>query len=116
MGNNNGCKIVGIGSIKIKMFDGVMRTLHGVRHAPKLKRNMISLGMLDNSKYSFNSDNEGIRVTKGGTVVMRGEKKNGLYVLIGSSAPVNALMTAESDVDKTKFWYLRLAHMSMKGL
>ncbi|KAH9750670.1 hypothetical protein KPL71_013960 [Citrus sinensis] len=100
------------GSIKIKMFDGVMRTLHGVRHAPKLKRNMISLGMLDNSKYSFNSDNEGIRVTKGGTVVMRGEKKNGLYVLIGSSAPVNALMTAESDVDKTKFWYLRLAHMN----
>ncbi|KAH9801739.1 Integrase catalytic domain-containing protein [Citrus sinensis] len=66
--------------------------------------------------YSFNSDNGGIRVTKGGTIVMRGEKKNGLYVLIGSSVPTNAVMTAESDIDKTKLWHLRLAHMSMKGL
>ena len=102
MGNNNGCKIVGIGTIKIKMFDGVIRTLHGVRHAPELKRNLISLGMLDNSKYSFNSDNGGIRVTKEGTKVMRGEKKNGLYVLIGSYVPTNVVMTAASDVDKTK--------------
>ena len=98
------------------MFDGVIRIIHGVRHAPKLKRNLISLGMLDNSKYSFNSDNGGIRVAKGGTMVMRGEKKNGLYVLIGSSVPTNAVMTAESDIDKTKLWHLRLAHMSMKGL
>ncbi|KAH9658262.1 Integrase catalytic domain-containing protein [Citrus sinensis] len=98
--------------VKIKMFDGVIRILHGVRHAPELKRNPISLGMLDNSKYSFNSDNGGIRVTKGGTIVMRGEKKNGLYMLIGSSAPANAVMTVESDVDKTNLWHLRLAHMN----
>ena len=116
MGNNNGCKIVGIGLVKIKMFDEVTRILHGVRHAPELKRNLISLGMLDNFKYSFNSDNGGIRVTKGGTIVMRGEKKNGLYVSIGSSIPVNVVMTVESDVDKTKVWHLRLAHISMKGL
>ncbi|KAH9658263.1 Integrase catalytic domain-containing protein [Citrus sinensis] len=61
-------------------------------------------------------DNGGIRVTKGGTIVMRGEKKNGLYMLIGSSAPANAVMTVESDVDKTNLWHLRLAHMSMKRL
>ncbi|KAH9801551.1 hypothetical protein KPL71_001080 [Citrus sinensis] len=90
------------GLVKIKMFDEVTRILHGVRHAPELKRNLISLGMLDNFKYSFNSDNGGIRVTKGGTIVMRGEKKNGLYVSIGSSIPVNVVMTVESDVDKTK--------------
>ncbi|KAH9679843.1 hypothetical protein KPL71_026299 [Citrus sinensis] len=104
-------------SIKIKMFDGVIRILHGVRHAPELKRTLISLGMLDNSKYSFNSNNGGIRVTKGGTVVMRGEKKNGLYVFIGSSVPANAVMTAESDVvEKFKVWKALVENQSGRKL
>ncbi|KAH9763595.1 hypothetical protein KPL70_001222 [Citrus sinensis] len=55
-----------------------------------------------NEKKKDQKDNGGIRVTKGGTIVMRGEKKNGLYVSIGSSIPVNVVMTVESDVDKTK--------------
>jgi hypothetical protein len=37
MGNNVSCKTVGIGSIKIKMFDGIVRMLIEVRHVPKLK-------------------------------------------------------------------------------
>lgn len=72
--------------------------------------------MLDNSKYSFNSNNGEICVTKEGSVVMECEKKIRLYVLIGSSIPANVVMTVESDVDKTKVWHLRLAHISMKGL
>lgn len=63
-----------IGYVKIKMYDGVIKTLHGVSHAPELKRNMISLSMLDSSKYLFNFDNVGIKVTNGGSVVMKDEK------------------------------------------
>jgi hypothetical protein len=37
MGNDISCKSVGIGSIKIKMFDGIVRTLMDVRHVPNLK-------------------------------------------------------------------------------
>lgn len=40
--------------------------------------------MLDSSRYSFKLDSDGIKVTKEGSIVMKGEKKNGLYVLIGS--------------------------------
>lgn len=47
------------------MLDGVFKTLHGVRHALGLKRNLISLGMLDSSEYSFKSDNGGIELIKG---------------------------------------------------
>lgn len=49
MENHNACKIVGIGYIKIEMFDGITKTLEQVRHVPKLKKNLISLGLLDNS-------------------------------------------------------------------
>ena len=42
--NDNSCKIIGVGTIKIKMFAGVVRTLSYVRHVSDLRRNLISLG------------------------------------------------------------------------
>ena len=47
MGNNASCKISGIGMIQIKMFHEVVRIFGNVRHVPHLKRNMISLSILD---------------------------------------------------------------------
>jgi hypothetical protein len=47
MGNDMACKIVGIRTIKIKMHDGIVRTLTEVRHVPGLKKNLISTGALD---------------------------------------------------------------------
>lgn len=42
MGNDVLCKVIGIGTIKIRMFDGIMRTLGDVRHVPELRKNLIS--------------------------------------------------------------------------
>ena len=53
MGNNMSCKVVGIGTIQIKMHDGIVRTLTGVRHVPELKKNLISLGILDSQGCKF---------------------------------------------------------------
>ena len=39
MENNVTCKTVGIGSIKIKMYDGIVRTLIDVRYVPELRKN-----------------------------------------------------------------------------
>ena len=47
MGNDTVCPIEGIGSINIRMFDGVVRKLQGVRYVSELKKNLISLGTLD---------------------------------------------------------------------
>ena len=47
MGNDHPCRVVGIGSVRIKMFDGVVCTLTNVRYIPKMKKNLISLGVLD---------------------------------------------------------------------
>ncbi len=43
------CNVLGVGTVKIRMHDGVVRTLTGVRHISGLKRNLISLREL-NSK------------------------------------------------------------------
>ena len=47
MRNNASCKIDGIRTVIIKIFDGVVKTLGDVRHIPNLKRNLISLITLD---------------------------------------------------------------------
>ncbi|KAL0003708.1 hypothetical protein SO802_011269 [Lithocarpus litseifolius] len=41
MDNDVACKVVGIGTIKIKMFNNVVRTLGEVRHVPEVKNNLM---------------------------------------------------------------------------
>ena len=54
-------------------------------------------------------------MTKGDSILMKGEKRKGLYVLFGSYIPASTAMTVESNIDKTKLWHLRLGHISVKG-
>ncbi|KAG8499112.1 hypothetical protein CXB51_005523 [Gossypium anomalum] len=58
MGNNASCKIVGVGTIKVKMFDEIVKTLSDVRHVPELKRNLISLSTLDSKGYRYTAESE----------------------------------------------------------
>ena len=43
MGANFPNKVMGIGTVRIKMHDGVIRTLANVRHVPDMENNLISL-------------------------------------------------------------------------
>ncbi|KAF3665063.1 Beta-glucosidase 13 [Capsicum annuum] len=62
--NNTPCKITGIRKIRIKMFDGVVRTLGDVRYVPDLKRNLISLSTLDSNSYRCIGEGGVLKVTK----------------------------------------------------
>lgn len=81
MGNNAACKLVGIGSIRIKMHYGIMRTLTDARHAPDLRKNMISLGTLDSNSYTYKAEGGVLKVLKSALVGMKGLRKNGIYLL-----------------------------------
>ena len=58
MANGTQSRIVGVGIVRIHMFDGVVQTVTGVRHVPCLKRNLISLGTLDARGYRYSSQVE----------------------------------------------------------
>ena len=64
MGNNASCKVAGIGTVRIKMFNGVVRTLGDVRHVPDLKRNSISLSTLDAKGYKYTSEGGVLKISK----------------------------------------------------
>ncbi|KAG8498240.1 hypothetical protein CXB51_007432 [Gossypium anomalum] len=119
MGNNASCKIAGVGTIKVKMFDGVIRTLSDVRHVPELKRNLISLNTLDSKGYRYTAKSGVLKISKGSIVVMKGQRKiTKLYVLQGSTVTSNVVVASSSlsDNNITKLWYMRLGHMSENGM
>ncbi|KAG8480001.1 hypothetical protein CXB51_025036 [Gossypium anomalum] len=92
MGNNASCKIAGVGTIKVKMFDRAVRTLSDVRHVPELKRNLISLSTLDSKGYRYTAESS---------------------TVTGDAAVASSSL---SDDDITKLWHMRLGHMSENGM
>ena len=84
MGNNNSCKVIGVGSMRIKLHDGSVKTLTDVRHIPDLKKNLISLGTLDKSGCSYKAEGGVLNVIRGSMVLMKGLLVQGLYVLQGT--------------------------------
>jgi hypothetical protein len=111
MGNDATCTIIGMGTIKIKMSNGVVRILEEVRHIPDMRKNLISLGTLDSKGYSYKSKNGIMKVSKGAMVVMTGQKiSSNVYKLLGNTILGGVAAVAESEDDDTLLWHIRLGH------
>ena len=93
IGNDATCLVIGIGTMKIKMFDGVVRVLSIVRHVPGLRKISISLGVMDDLGYSYSSKGGIIKITKGALTVMKGQKVSTLYKLIGNTVVRRVVVT-----------------------
>nr|KYP38714.1 Retrovirus-related Pol polyprotein from transposon TNT 1-94 [Cajanus cajan] len=118
MGNDMACKTIGIRTIQIKMHDGVIRTLTEVRHVPDLKKNLISVGVLDTKGFKCNVEGEAMEISKGSIVVIRGINKGNLYMLQGSTNSISESIsvTDKHTPDLTHLWYMLLGHMSERGM
>ncbi|KAE8673805.1 hypothetical protein F3Y22_tig00111772pilonHSYRG00229 [Hibiscus syriacus] len=118
LGDDRCCNIIGIGDVRIKMYDGSVRTLSGVRHIPVLKKNLISLGTLHKNGFipKADEDRETIRIVKGALTVMKGKMTAGnIYILLGSTV-VGEVHFIESCDDTTKLWHMSLALLSERGM
>jgi hypothetical protein len=116
MGNGAHCKIIGIRSIRIRMFDGVVTTLCDVRHVPEVEKNLISLGTLDSNSFSYKSGGGVMKVVKGAMIVMKGEKNSkNIYKLLRNTF-VGGAPFVEFESDNTILWHMRLGHMGERGM
>ena len=119
MGNNASCKVADIGTICIKMFDGVVRTLGDIRHVLDLKRNLISPSTLHAKGYKYIGEGGVLNISKGALVVMKVHQKTTmLYVLQGFTITGDVVVASPllSEDDITKLWHMRLGHMSENGM
>ena len=94
LGDDHPYKIASIRSIRVRMFDEMVQTLTNVKYIPELKKNLVSLGYLERSGFSFSSRARSgvLNISNGAMVVMRGRRmENNLYRLERS------MMIGESD-------------------
>ena len=105
-------KIIGIGDVEIKLSNGSIWKLQQVRHVPELKKNLISVGQLDESGHSINFAGGMWKVSKGAMVLARGKKTGTLYM---TSASGDTIATTEAE-NQADLWHHRLGHMSEKGM
>ena len=86
MGDDHALEIAGVGNIKIKMFDGSINTIQEVRHVKGLKKNLLSIGQLDNLGCKTHIKGGILKVVKGALVVMKAEKTiANLNMLLGDT-------------------------------
>ena len=83
MGDDHPCNIEGMGTVRIKMDDGIVRELKKVRYVPQLKRNFISVGTLEALGLVISIRDGVLKMIKGSMVVMEGVRRNNLYYLKG---------------------------------
>ena len=116
MGNNAMCRVIGIGTFKLRLQDGTLLMIKQVRHVPDLKRNIISLGMFDQMRYIIRLESGDLRVMNGSKTILKGNKKNGVYVLDGEVIAGELGFSRSIKIDNTRLWHLRLGHISENGL
>ena len=104
--------VVGMGDIRILLPNGSVWLLENVRHIPNLRRNLISVGQLDDEGYAIIFVGGTWKVTKGARVLACGKKTGTLYMTLSLR---DTIAVAEASTD-TSLWHRRFGHMSEKGI
>ena len=79
IGDAKACEILGIGRAKVDLGNGTSLTLSDVRFVPKLTKNLISVGQLDDDGYKTVFSHGSWKMTKGSMIIARGKKVGSLY-------------------------------------
>ena len=121
LGDDHPCQVAGVGTIRVRMYDGIIRTLTNVKHVPELKKNLISLGYLEKQGYAFGSQLSSgcLKISKGALVVMKGRRlNNNLYRMEGSVVTDSVEVSAAAQEEHLAYqlWHYRMGHMSDRGL
>ncbi|GJU06710.1 retrovirus-related pol polyprotein from transposon TNT 1-94 [Tanacetum coccineum] len=117
--NDHELKIIGIGSIIVKMHDGTVRTIRDVRHVEGLKKNLLSLGQLDDLVCKVEIQNKIMKIIKGALVLMKEEKVAANLYQLKEEIMEEAEASVASHCPSHRVavsWHQKLGHMSEQGM
>ncbi|KAH9685884.1 Integrase catalytic domain-containing protein [Citrus sinensis] len=114
MGNDQPCRTMGIGTIWFKMYNGMVKELKEVRYVPTLKKNLISMGVLEAKGYKVIIENGTMKFAYRAMVILQGVRRHNLYYLKGGTTDETNVVEVHSDT--TKLWHVRLGHAGEKSL
>ncbi|MBA0785838.1 hypothetical protein Gotri_027246 [Gossypium trilobum] len=81
MENDSSSKVIGISTVKIRIHDGMIKTLSDVRYVPDLRKNLISLSILNLKGCIINIELINIKVSCRALILLKGKRANSLYIL-----------------------------------
>ena len=97
MGDDHPCNIEGIGTVRVKMVDEIVRELKEVKYVSQLKRNLISVGALKELGLVISIRDGILKMIKGSMIVMKGVRRDNLCYLKGSTATGQVETSNSSD-------------------
>ena len=68
-------KIEGMGSVQMKLYDGMIRTFHNVRFVSNARVNLIPLGEMNRSGHRYVGSGRWFKVYQGNRLVFQGRKE-----------------------------------------
>lgn len=90
--------------------------MKNVRHVPKIKGNLISLGMLDDVGYLVNVNEGFLIIIRESRIVLEAPKCNGLYIVQNVHPLYHALLARCRKDEGLELWHRRLYHISANSL
>lgn len=118
MRNDASCRVMREDTVQIRIFDEVIRTLIGVWYVLRLRKSLISLGQLASMGYKVTLENDDLKVSRGGPILMKRDVFLNLYLLKGTTVLGDSCVEVDSfcSFDAIGLWHLKLDHISEKGL
>ena len=110
LANGAALDVVGMEHVLILLPNGSIWLLEKVQHIPDLRRNLISVGQLDDEGHAILFVGGTWKVKKGARVLAHGKKIGTLYM---ASSPRDTIAIAKTSTD-TSLWHRSLGHMSEK--
>jgi hypothetical protein len=112
MGNHNTAKVLGTGTVELKLSSGKKLVLTNVYHVPDIKKNLVSTSLLSKNGVKAVLESDKLILSKNGVFVGKVYSCNGMYKL--------SIIINKSDVgcayivDSSLLWHARLGHLNFK--
>jgi len=126
VGNGVNVGVENIGTASLKLSSGFELTLSDVVYVPSMRRNLISVYVLDKCGFTFVFGNNEVKTFRNSSLIGSGVLSDGLYLL---NLDPNSIVQRQSDVcnvvgnkrgrvteSSSMLWHKRLGHISRKRM
>ena len=122
MGNHNTAKVLGTGTVELKLSSGKKLVLTNVYHVPDIKKNLVSASLLSKNGVKVVLESDKLILSKNDVFVSKSYSCNGMYKLniiinkndVGCAYIVNSSLMWHARLEHLNFKYMK--YMSKHGL
>jgi hypothetical protein len=90
--------VVGVGAVRFRMWDGMIRTVTDVQYVPDVCRSLMSLSELDSCGCELRIHGGSMEVLRGDMVVILDTRRGGLYEMVSTMESASTIISADTPI------------------